>query len=226
MSRIARGIACATLALLVPRAAAAAELLVEWGGLDVEVDAYQVERRLSLENEPFTPIARVDAFQTRFRDRDVKVGVRYCYRVRGVRGDQVSPPSAELCGVAREAEAKPEPAPDPAPAPTHRYIDREVKALRRPPPVYPRDAQLRGISGWVRLGFTVTAEGGTRDIRVLGSHPPGVFDQAAIDAAKRFVYLPRLEGGIPVDRPNVETEVTFTWIDRGGELVNSPRRRD
>jgi len=226
MSRIARELACAALAICLSGSALGAELLVEWGRLDVEVDAYQVERRLDIANEPFTPIARVDELETRFRDRDVKIGVRYCYRVRGVRGAQVSPPSPELCSVAREAAAKPEPAPAPAPAPPRRGEDREVRALRRPPPIYPREAQLRGLSGWVRLGFTVTAEGTTRDVRVLGSHPPGVFDRAAIDAALRFVYLPRLENGIPVDRANVETEVTFTWIDRGGELVNSPRRRD
>ncbi|HEU4427775.1 MAG TPA: energy transducer TonB [Myxococcota bacterium] len=225
MSRIARELACAALATFLSAGALAAELLVEWGRLDVEVDAYQIERRLGIANEPFTPIARVDAFETRFRDRDVKVGVRYCYRVRGVRGDQVSPPSPELCSVAREAEPKPEPAPAPAPPPP-RGENREVKALRRPPPVYPREAQLRGLSGWVRLAFTVAADGRTRDVRVLSSDPPGVFDQAAIDAAVRFVYLPRLENGVPVDRPNVETEVTFTWIDRGGDLVNSPRRRD
>jgi len=221
--RIARQLACATLGVLLSSSAFDAELLVEWGRLSAEVDGYQIERRLGIANDPFEPIARVDTFETRFRDRDVKVGVRYCYRVRGVRGDQVSPPSPELCSVARESE--PEPAPAPAPAPPPRGEDREVKALRRPPPIYPREAQLRGLSGWVRLSFTVTAAGTTRDVRVLSSDPPGVFDQAALDAAQRFVYLPRLENDVPVDRPNVETEVTFTWIDRGGALINSPRRQ-
>jgi len=227
MRRITRRVACATFAVLVPGAALAAELLVEWARLSAELDGYQVERRIGGPPDEFTPIARVDAFETQFRDRDVREGVRYCYRVRGVRGELVSPPSPELCGVAREPlpQPKPEPAPIPTPQPAPRGEDREVKALRRPPPVYPREAQLQGISGWVRLGFTVTAAGGTRDVRVIASDPPGVFDQAALDAAKRFVYAPRLEDGVAVDRPNVETEVSFTWIDRGGDLVNSPRRQ-
>lgn len=101
---------------------------------------------------------------------------------------------------------------------------REVKAIRRPPPRYPQEAQLAGISGWVKLRFTVAADGTTRDVQVVLAEPPGVFDAAAIEAAQRFFYSPRTENGVAVDRPNVETEITFTWIDRGGALVIDPRR--
>jgi protein TonB len=160
------------------------------------------------------------------------VGVRYCYRVRGVRGARVSPPSPELCSVATEPAREPNPAPEEA-APLVPPLDtspqllnvRDVKAIRRPPPRYPQEAQLAGISGWVKLRFTVAADGTTKDIQIVRSEPPGVFDAAALEAAQRFVYSPRTEAGVPVDRPNVETEITFTWIERGGELVTDPLRQ-
>jgi TonB family protein len=215
--------------------ALAAELVVAWAPLGVTVEAYQVERRVDDAGESFKPIARVAAGETRFMDRSVEAGVRYCYRVRGVRGERQSPPSPPLCNVASEsmAAAAPAIATEPAataattaaatPRPEPRGEFREVKALRRPPPSYPVRAQLEGLSGWVRLNFTVTAAGSTRDIRVTAADPPGVFEEAAIEAAERFVYAPRLENGVAVDRPNVETEITFTWINRGGTLTSERR---
>jgi TonB family protein len=133
----------------------------------------------------------------------------------------VEPPPAAARLPATPAAAQPDTAARP---PESAFGEtREVKALRRPPPAYPREAQIRGLSGWVRLRFTVTAAGTTRDARVVAADPPGVFDQAALDAAQRFVYSPRLENGVAVDRENVETEVTFTWIERGGDLITGRR---
>jgi TonB family protein len=221
--------------LLAALPAAAAELVVQWAPMAASVEGYQIERRVAEAGEAWKPIARVGAGETRFLDRSVTVGVAYCYRVRGVRGYQVSLPSPQLCNVAAEATPAPAENPQPAPAasapepseppaaPPPRGEFREVKAIRRPPPTYPPEAQLLGLSGWVKLIFTVTAEGKTRDIRVTAAEPPGVFDAAAVEAAQRFVYAPRLEGGVAVDRPNVETEITFTWIDRGGSLTTDRR---
>ncbi len=225
--RIAWLTVSATLAL-ASAPARAAELVVAWAPLAVRVEAYQVERHVEGAREDWKPIARVGAAETRFIDRGVNAGMRYCYRVRGVRGYQVSPPSPQLCNLATESVAALEPEPaevvvEPEPTPVPRGEDREVKAIRRPPPSYPAEAQLQGLSGWVKLIFTVTAKGTTRDIRAVASDPPGVFERAAIDAAQRFVYAPRLENGVAVDRPNVETEITFTWIDRGGSLTTERR---
>jgi TonB family protein len=196
-------------------AAQGAELVVQWRPIAGGANAYQVERRPGDWASTFLPIARVDGGATRFLDRTVTPGVRYCYRVRALRGGRMSRPSRELCSVATE---RPGPASEGASAvpaiATGPAEDREVMALRQPPPAYPPEAQLRGISGWVRLRFTVTASGATRDIEVVDSEPRGVFEKAATRAAQQFVYLPRLENGVSVDRPNVETDITFTWMDR------------
>jgi len=227
MNAAARTLLCAAAGIgLVASAAPAAELVIEWAPLSGTVESYEVERRVEDAGEEFKPIARIAGDTTRFTDRSASAGVRYCYRVRGVRGERRSPPSPPLCNVASEARAEAAPAVEretAPPTPERSGEFREVKALRRPPPSYPVKAQLEGLSGWVKLIFTVTAAGSTRDIRVSASDPPGVFDQAAIEAAQRFVYAPRLENGVPVDRPNVETEITFTWIDRGGSLTTERR---
>jgi outer membrane biosynthesis protein TonB len=45
---------------------------------------------------------------------------------------------------------------------------------------------------------------------VLHSNPPGVFDQAALEAIVQWRYQPRLEGGRPVESPNVHAHLAFS----------------
>ena len=65
------------------------------------------------------------------------------------------------------------------------------------PPQVPREARLRGISGWVDLEFTVRTDGSVGDVRVLRSQPPRLFDQAARDAIVRWKFWPRTVDGEP-----------------------------
>lgn len=74
-----------------------------------------------------------------------------------------------------------------------------AEVVYRLAPVYPAAAQARGIEGWVKLAFTVTKEGRTRDIRILAADPPGVFNQSAIDTVSRLRYRPETVNGRPVD---------------------------
>ncbi|MXY56502.1 MAG: energy transducer TonB, partial [Gammaproteobacteria bacterium] len=59
-------------------------------------------------------------------------------------------------------------------------------------PIYPDDALREGIEGHVLLEFVVTESGAVRDPRVLEAEPPGVFDQAALDAVGKFKYRPKV----------------------------------
>lgn len=297
MQRASRRLLRIALALAgLASAAGAAELKVEWAPMTVTLDAYQIERRIGESGEAFVAFVRVPGDSTSFIDRNVTAGVRYCYRVRGVRGQRMSAPSPELCSVATEALPEPSlvgvtplerapsqptpsaspPVPEVAaaaaasppvaevaaaavanpPVPEVRAAaaasppttvaaaasepvsqsapsvpppstpiagDREVKALSRPPPIYPAKARAQEVEGWVKLSFTVTALGTTRDIQVVAAEPPGVFDAAATEAAARFRYSPRVRQGVAVDRPGVEIEITFSLVDRGGDVVNFPR---
>jgi protein TonB len=213
--------------------ARAAELAVEWAPLSRPVEAFQIERRVDEPGEAFSPLARVGGDATKFLDRNVREGVRYCYRVRGVRGASTSPPSPELCSIATEPALEPAPqllqvaAPEPErePAFVTGGVTREARPIRRPRPVYPPAARLNEVSGWVKLSYVVNADGTVRDVKVMASEPPGVFDQAATDAARQFLYSPRMENGVAVDGPTVETEITFQMENPGGTVRHDPDPR-
>jgi len=77
--------------------------------------------------------------------------------------------------------------------------DGEYLPIVKVQPIYPRRAQTRGIEGHVLLQFTVTATGAVRDPVVVESKPPGIFDRAAINAALKFKYKPKMVGGEPIE---------------------------
>ncbi len=76
------------------------------------------------------------------------------------------------------------------------------------PPDYPPSAMQQHIAGNVVIEYTVDVRGETRDIHVVEATPPGVFDQAAINAVRRWRYTPVLVNGSPVEVPT-RTRVRF-----------------
>lgn len=87
--------------------------------------------------------------------------------------------------------------------------DGEYLPIVKVAPVYPRRAQTRGIEGHVLLEFVVTRTGAVRDPVVVEAQPPGIFDRAAIDAALRFKYRPKVVNGEPIDVAGVRNLITF-----------------
>ncbi len=73
-----------------------------------------------------------------------------------------------------------------------------LKLVREVPPIYPREAERQGLSGWVDVEFTVAPTGATQDLVVRGSQPQRTFDQAALDAVKRWRFEPVMRNGSPV----------------------------
>ena len=73
--------------------------------------------------------------------------------------------------------------------------DTGLRVLKRIPPIYPARALLRKIEGWVRLELTIDTEGQVADARVLDADPKGVFDKAALKAARRWRFEPGTAGG-------------------------------
>lgn len=71
-------------------------------------------------------------------------------------------------------------------------------------PNYPTRAAQRGIEGWCQVEFTVTAEGGVENVRVVDGEPEGMFDRSSIRAAQRFRFQPRVVDGEAVDVPGVQ----------------------
>lgn len=87
--------------------------------------------------------------------------------------------------------------------------DGEYLPIVKVAPVYPRRALSRGIEGYVLLEFVVTKTGAVRDPVVIESKPPGIFDRAAIQAALKFKYKPKVVNGEPIDVPGVRNRITF-----------------
>jgi protein TonB len=62
-------------------------------------------------------------------------------------------------------------------------------------PQYPRRALQKGIEGHVTVEFTVTALGTVVDTKVIDANPPNIFNRAAMNAAKKFKYKPKIVNG-------------------------------
>lgn len=87
--------------------------------------------------------------------------------------------------------------------------DGEYLPIYRVPPQYPRQALFDRTEGWVVVEFTIDTQGQVKDARVVDSKPRGVFDQAALDAVKRFRFKPRSLGGTPIEVQGVQNRIRF-----------------
>lgn len=65
----------------------------------------------------------------------------------------------------------------------------------RPKPRYPRLAQRQGIEGAVTVRLRISAAGRVEDVVVVSSEPPGVFDETAVQTARRYRFSPARRGG-------------------------------
>jgi len=80
-------------------------------------------------------------------------------------------------------------------------------------PIYPRRAQERGLSGYVILSFTVTHLGTVTDVKVIET-TNSVFNRAAVKAALKFKYKPKVVDGQPIDVAGVLHKITFEMEDK------------
>ena len=76
-------------------------------------------------------------------------------------------------------------------------------------PVYPRRAWAGGRQGFVILEYTVDAEGRVLDPIVIEGSPEGLFEDAAIDAALQFRYVPKVVDGKRIPVSGVRNRITF-----------------
>ncbi len=91
--------------------------------------------------------------------------------------------------------------------------DGEYLPIVKVNPKYPRQATQRGIEGWVIVQFTVTERGSVVDAFVHSSDPPGIFDRAAVNAALKFKYKPRVVDGKPIRVSGVKNRIVFELED-------------
>ena len=91
--------------------------------------------------------------------------------------------------------------------------DGEYLPIVKVQPIYPRRAQTRGIEGFVLLEFVVTNTGAVRDPVVIEAKPPGIFDRAAINAALKFKYKPKMVNGEAIEVAGVRNLIKFELQD-------------
>ena len=81
-------------------------------------------------------------------------------------------------------------------------------------PMYPRDAAMQGLEGWVKVEFTITAIGTVKKPRVIDAKPPRVFNREAIRAILKWKFKPRVVDGVAVDRQ--ATQIIDFSLDQSG----------
>lgn len=92
--------------------------------------------------------------------------------------------------------------------------DQDVVPLVRVNPLYPPGAVARGVEGWVKVQFSITATGAVADLKVVDSSPKGTFEEATLDAVRRWRYSPKVVNGAAVERVGVQTVVTFRLSEK------------
>lgn len=76
-------------------------------------------------------------------------------------------------------------------------------------PVYPQEAFVNGLEGYVVLKYTVTTNGEVSEISVVEAEPKGVFEQAAISALNKQRYRPTIINGVVVDNQQNRQKFSF-----------------
>lgn len=82
-------------------------------------------------------------------------------------------------------------------------------------PMYPREAALAGIEGWVKVEFTITAIGTVQDPQVIEAEPARIFNREAIRAILKWKFKPRIVDGVAVDRRATQV-IDFSLDDAEG----------
>lgn len=67
-------------------------------------------------------------------------------------------------------------------------------------PMYPREAAIAGIEGWVKVEFTITETGSVKSPKVIEAEPLRVFNREALRAILKWKFKPRVIDGVAVER--------------------------
>ena len=89
-------------------------------------------------------------------------------------------------------------------------VQREYIPVYVPQPQYPRRAQTRGKEGYAVVAVTITTVGNVRDPVMVEEFPEGWgFGSAALKAAAKLKYSPKIVDGVPQEVSGVLYKFTF-----------------
>ena len=91
-------------------------------------------------------------------------------------------------------------------------VDEAPQPISCPRPQFPYRAKMRGVSGEVRMAFTVLENGSVIDITIIAAEPPGFFEEAALDAVRKWRFKAGRKRDTSV-RTRMTTSITFSLVD-------------
>jgi protein TonB len=94
-----------------------------------------------------------------------------------------------------------------------RMTDGPLVAIVRVQPVYPAVAESRGLEGWALVQFDVLPDGRVANAYIVDSSSH-LFEKAALSAAYRFRFKPRVVDGEPVTTTGIQNLFRFEMPDR------------
>jgi bla regulator protein BlaR1 len=80
---------------------------------------------------------------------------------------------------------------------------------KRVQPYYPKEAFEKKIEGFVIIEFTISDTGAVKNAKVINANPKGIFEQAALTAARQWEYKPTKKNGKAVEVPGVTIRLSF-----------------
>lgn len=93
-------------------------------------------------------------------------------------------------------------------------MNKTATPVVRVEPRFPVKALRDGISGWVKLRFSIDETGSVTDVEVLQAEPRGVFDREAARALRRWKYQPQVIDGKAIRQTNLQVVLDFS-VDAG-----------
>ena len=87
--------------------------------------------------------------------------------------------------------------------------DTEAVPIVRINPIYPPIAAQRELEGWVLLKFDIGPSGNVLNPKVIDAEPKRIFDDAAINAVKKWKYKGQVLDGKPITTKGVTVRLTF-----------------
>ncbi len=76
-------------------------------------------------------------------------------------------------------------------------------------PNYPIEALKKCIEGWVEFEVTVMPDGSFENVKIIESHPEGIFDEAAKEALKKHNLVPKELIGATEPTHGVKRKISY-----------------
>lgn len=76
-------------------------------------------------------------------------------------------------------------------------VDKKPRSVKQVPPVYPIEANRRGLSGYAQAYFVIDQSGNVINVKVTKASDP-IFERPTIEAIRKWKFTPGEKGGKPV----------------------------